>query len=121
MLSYEGISDDLPSRIRAKTDRHQRLISGQNRVKFLRSKKHGPRVRSADPGKNSAQFLTTGDRSIESHPPPTLCCRGENPPQNFVTSVKLNSWTFMAGTTMSNDSSPQERTGALMASTFDNI
>src|ERR1700731_3563391 len=29
--------------------------------------------------------------------------------------------TFMAGTTMSNDSSPQERRGTLMASTFESM
>ena len=34
--------------------------------------------------------------------------------QNFVTSVKLNSSTLIAGTTMSNDSSPLVRTGALI-------
>src|ERR1017187_4943890 len=42
-------------------------------------------------------------------------------PQNFVTSVKLKSWIFMAGTTMSNDSSPPERIGTLMASTFESM
>ncbi len=41
--------------------------------------------------------------------------------QNFVTSVKLNSRTFMAGTTMSNDSSPHDRTGTLMTSTFESM
>ena len=39
--------------------------------------------------------------------------------QNFVTSVKLKSLTFIAGTTISNDSSPHARTGTLIASTFD--
>jgi hypothetical protein len=38
--------------------------------------------------------------------------------QNLVTSVKLNSRTFIAGTTISNDSSPLARAGTLMASTF---
>lgn len=41
--------------------------------------------------------------------------------QNFVTSVKLKSFTFIAGTTMSNDSSPHDRTGMLMDSTFDSM
>jgi hypothetical protein len=41
--------------------------------------------------------------------------------QNLVTSVKLKSRTFIAGTTMSNDSSPQARTGTLIVSTFDSI
>jgi len=41
--------------------------------------------------------------------------------QNFVTSVKLKSLTFMAGTTMSKDSSPQDLTGTLIASTFDSM
>lgn len=41
--------------------------------------------------------------------------------QNFVTSVKLNSRIFIAGTTMSNDSSPEARMGTLIASTFDSI
>src|SRR4029077_17978069 len=41
--------------------------------------------------------------------------------QNLVTSVKLNSFTFIAGTTMSNDSSPHDRTGTLIASTFESI
>src|ERR1700751_3976005 len=41
--------------------------------------------------------------------------------QNFVTSVKLNSLTFIAGTTMSNDSSPHARTGTLIASTLESI
>jgi hypothetical protein len=41
--------------------------------------------------------------------------------QNLVTSVKLNSPTFIAGTTMSNASSPEERTGKLIASTFESI
>lgn len=38
--------------------------------------------------------------------------------QNLVTSVKLKSRTFIAGTTISNDSSPLARTGVLMASTL---
>ena len=41
--------------------------------------------------------------------------------QNFVTSVKLKSRTFIAGTTMSKDSSPLARTGVPMASTLDSI
>jgi hypothetical protein len=41
--------------------------------------------------------------------------------QNFVTSVKLKSFTFMAGTTMSKDSSPLARTGVPMVSTLDSI
>ena len=41
--------------------------------------------------------------------------------QNFVTSVKLKSRTFIGGTTMSNDSSPLARTGVPMASTFESI
>ena len=43
------------------------------------------------------------------------------PLQNFVTSVKLNSRTFIAGTTMSNDSSPLARTGAPISSTFESM
>src|ERR1700747_1432776 len=39
------------------------------------------------------------------------------PHQNLVPSVKLKSFTFIAGTTMSNDSSPPDRTGRLIAST----
>ena len=41
--------------------------------------------------------------------------------QNFVTSVKLNSRTFIAGTTMSKDSSPLARTGVPISSTFESI
>jgi hypothetical protein len=41
--------------------------------------------------------------------------------QNLVTSVKLKSRTFIAGTTMSNDSSPLARTGTLIASTLDSM
>ena len=41
--------------------------------------------------------------------------------QNFVTSVKLNPLTFMAGTTMSNASSPLVLTGVLICSTFESI
>lgn len=41
--------------------------------------------------------------------------------QNFVTSVKLKSCTFMAGTTISKDSSPLARTGSLIASTLESI
>jgi hypothetical protein len=41
--------------------------------------------------------------------------------QNFVTSVKLKPRTFIAGTTMSNDSSPLVRTGVLICSTLDSI
>jgi hypothetical protein len=42
-------------------------------------------------------------------------------PQNFVTSVKLNPFTFIAGTTISNASSPLVRTGVLICSTFESI
>lgn len=41
--------------------------------------------------------------------------------QNFVTSVKLNPATFIAGATMSNDSSPLARTGTPISSTFDSM
>jgi four helix bundle protein len=41
--------------------------------------------------------------------------------QNLVPSVKLKSRTFIAATTMSNDSSPQARTGELIDSTLDSI
>jgi hypothetical protein len=47
--------------------------------------------------------------------------RLDRKPQNFVTSVKLKSRIFIAGTTISNDSSPLARTGALMASTLESI
>lgn len=42
-------------------------------------------------------------------------------PQNLVTSVKLKSRTFMAGATMSKDSSPLARIGFPMASTLESI
>ena len=42
-------------------------------------------------------------------------------PQNRVTSVKLNPCTLIAGTTMSNVSSPDARTAGDSASTFDGI
>ena len=41
--------------------------------------------------------------------------------QNLVVSVKLKSRTFMAGTTMSKDSSPEARAGRLIASTFESM
>src|ERR1035441_9007974 len=43
------------------------------------------------------------------------------PAQNLVTSVKLKPRTFIAGTTMSNVSSPDARTAGESASTFDSI
>jgi hypothetical protein len=47
--------------------------------------------------------------------------KGPAKPQNRVTSVKLKSRTFMAGTTMSKVSSPEARTAGDIASTFDSI
>jgi hypothetical protein len=47
------------------------------------------------------------------------CCA--LPTQNLVTSVKLNSPIFIAGTTISNASSPEARTGTLIASTLESI
>ena len=41
--------------------------------------------------------------------------------QNLVTSVKLNSRSFIAGTTMSKLSSPLVRTGVLISSTCESI
>jgi hypothetical protein len=41
--------------------------------------------------------------------------------QNLVTSVKLKCLIFIAGTTMSKDSSPLARTGGPMASTFESM
>src|SRR5579864_1004311 len=41
--------------------------------------------------------------------------------QNFVTSEKWKSRTFIAGTTISNDSSPVARTAGVISSTFFNI
>lgn len=46
----------------------------------------------------------------------------ELPPlQNFVISVKLKLFTFIGGTTMSNDSSPLARTEVPKAATFCNM
>src|ERR1700721_1311796 len=64
------------------------------------------------------------DRRLTNHPSALLA--HSSPPeatltQNFVTSVKLNSFTCIAGTTMSNDSSPLARTGTLIAATFDSM
>jgi hypothetical protein len=41
--------------------------------------------------------------------------------QNFVTSVKLKSFTFIGGATISKDSSPLARTGVPIASTFESM
>jgi hypothetical protein len=46
---------------------------------------------------------------------------GERGSQNFVTSVKLKSFTFIAGTTMSKDSSPLARTRRPIDSMLDNM
>lgn len=46
---------------------------------------------------------------------------GEVRPQNFVTSLKWKLRTFIAGTTISNDSSPAARTGVPIISTFASI
>ena len=48
-------------------------------------------------------------------------CRVAPSAQNFVTSLKWNPPTFIAGTTISNDSSPAERTGSPSISTFASI
>jgi len=68
----------------------------------------------------SLRFHSETQRSAKSRE--SACVRNVSPySQNFVTSVKLKSRTFIAGTTISNDSSPAARTGILVLSTLDSM
>ena len=53
--------------------------------------------------------------------PVTRTCQLSGYVQNFVTSVKLKSFTFIGGATISKDSSPLARTGVPIASTLESM